>query len=70
MVEISGHRNSFTSRATNLFNELPKNRQLNKENTFNSETKKYAYDRALARYTQIYRYHVTPYVFLCSILGA
>ena len=51
MVEISGHRNSFTSRATNLFNELPKNRQLNKENTFNSETKKYAYDRALARYT-------------------
>ena len=41
MVEISGSRNSFTSRATNLFNELPKNiRQLNKENTFKSETKK------------------------------
>ena len=42
MVEISGHKNSFTSRATNLFDELPRNiRQLNKENTFKSETKKY-----------------------------
>ena len=42
MVEISGHRNSFTSKATNLFNALPKNiRQLNKENTFKSETIKY-----------------------------
>ena len=48
MVEISRHRNSFTSRATNLFNELPEYiRQLNKENTFKSETKKYFYDRAL-----------------------
>ena len=47
MFEISRHRNSFTSRAANLFNELPKNiRRLNKENTFKSETKKYFYDRA------------------------
>ena len=31
MVEISGYRNSFTSRATHLFKELPKNiRQLKK----------------------------------------
>ena len=35
-----------------MFNELPKNiRQLNKENTFKSETKKYFYDRVLARFT-------------------
>ena len=35
MVEISGHRNSITSRATDLFNKILKNiRQLNKENTF------------------------------------
>ena len=48
MVEISGHRTSFTLIATNLVNELPKNiRQLNIENTFTSETKKYFYNRAL-----------------------
>ena len=42
MVEISGHRNSFTSKATNLFSDLPKSiRQLNKQYTFKSETKKY-----------------------------
>ena len=52
MVEISGYRNSFTSRATHLFNELPKNiRQLNKQNIFESQMKKYLYNRALARLT-------------------
>ena len=52
MVEISGHRNSFTSRASSLFNERPKNiRQLNKENTFKPETKKYFYDRAVAHFS-------------------
>ena len=53
MVEILDHRNSFTSKATNLFNEqITKNiSQLNKENTSTSETKKYFYDRALARFT-------------------
>ena len=52
MVKISGHRNVFTSRATNLFKELSKNiRQLNKENTFKSQTKKYFCDTALACFT-------------------
>ena len=52
MVEISGHRNSFTSRASSLFNERPKNiRQLNKENTFKPETKKHFYDRAVAHFS-------------------
>ena len=51
IVEISGHR-KFSLRAPNLFNKLPKNiRQLNKENTFKCETKKYFYDRAVARFT-------------------
>ena len=40
MVEVSGHKCSFISRAANLFNELPKKiRRLKKENTFKSETK-------------------------------
>ena len=71
MVEISGHRNSFTSRATNLSKEqLTKIiSQLNKENTFTSETKKYFYDRALARFTKIYHYHFTPCIYLSLFLG-
>ena len=71
MVEISGHRNSFTLIATNLFNKLPEViRRLNIENTL-SEIKKYFYDRALARFPQIYHYHchLTPYICLSLILG-
>ena len=71
MVEISGHRNSFTLIATNLFNKLPEViRRLNEENTL-SETKKYFYDRALARFPQIYHYHchLTPYICLSLIIG-
>ena len=44
-------------------------RRLNNENTFKSETKKYFYDRALARFSQIYHYHFAAYICLSSILG-
>ena len=37
MVEISGYGNSFTSKATHLFNELPKTISLKRKNIFTIE---------------------------------
>lgn len=47
-----GHRDSFSARAVKLFNELPKNiREIENENLFRTESKKYYLEKAKVRLT-------------------